>query len=221
MKRTLRYINATQDLTLTLGSNEQNKVYLFVDAAFGVHDDMKSHSGCIVSLRRGAVYCESSRQALASKSSTEAELVAVSDCLGQAVWVQRFLESIIGKVGETVLLQDNEATIKMIRNGKPNSARTRHMSLRHFFGSDRVACGELTLMHCPTEAMHAGVQRMHLTAVQHGDAGLANVGMVWTCVTATLDVAHGDRGRIQGRRRWSGGISDRGGCESLPPEGVV
>ncbi|KAA8497460.1 Copia protein [Porphyridium purpureum] len=155
LRRVVQYLQGTRELGLTLGCVGAPRVHCFIDASFGVHSDMKSHSGCMVSLGRGTVYGKSSRQSLASKSSTEAELVAISDCIGQALWIERLLRGLGVECLSTLLYQDNEATMKLVRNGRPNSSRTRHIALRHFFVSDRVACGEIEMTYCPTEQMVA------------------------------------------------------------------
>ena len=62
----------------------------YVDASFAVHPDMRSHTGVIITLGKGAIYSRSSKQKLNTKSSTESELVAKSDALPQVLWFQRF-----------------------------------------------------------------------------------------------------------------------------------
>ena len=57
----------------------------WIDGAFAVHDDMKSHSGAYMSLGKGALIGGSTKQKLNTKSSTEAELVAVDDYMAQAI----------------------------------------------------------------------------------------------------------------------------------------
>eukprot|EP00980_Cylindrotheca_fusiformis_P024537 scaffold12027_cov112-Cylindrotheca_fusiformis.AAC.3 len=48
---------------------------------------MRSHTGGMISMGKGALYASSRRQKLTTKSSTEAELVVgASDFLGQTLW---------------------------------------------------------------------------------------------------------------------------------------
>jgi hypothetical protein len=49
---------------------------------FAVHPDMKSHTGAVMSTGKGCVYGVSCRQRLNTTSSTEAELVGMSDVMG-------------------------------------------------------------------------------------------------------------------------------------------
>ena len=47
----------------------------WVDASYAVYNNMKSHTGGVVSFGRGVTMSKSSKQKLNTKSSTEAELV--------------------------------------------------------------------------------------------------------------------------------------------------
>jgi hypothetical protein len=80
---------------------------VYVDASFAVHPNMRSHSGIVMTLFRGPFYAESSKQKLMTKSSTEAELVATSDAIGQAIWTKNFLEAQGYNLPPIKLLEDN------------------------------------------------------------------------------------------------------------------
>eukprot|EP00980_Cylindrotheca_fusiformis_P011530 scaffold2712_cov143-Cylindrotheca_fusiformis.AAC.4 len=55
---------------------------------------MRSHTGGMISMGKGALYASSHRQKLTTKSSTEAELVVgASDFLGQTLWTTNFLRA--------------------------------------------------------------------------------------------------------------------------------
>ena len=65
-----------------------------MDAAFAVHPDMKSHTGAIMTMGGGAIQTIlSSKQKMNTRSSTEAELVAVDDVIAQILWTLRFLKA--------------------------------------------------------------------------------------------------------------------------------
>eukprot|EP00980_Cylindrotheca_fusiformis_P025669 scaffold14401_cov140-Cylindrotheca_fusiformis.AAC.2 len=79
LKRVLQYLNWTIDMPLTLSIDNLCVVKTWVDAAFATHDDMRSHTGGIISMGKGALYASSRRQKINMKSSTEAELVGAAD----------------------------------------------------------------------------------------------------------------------------------------------
>ena len=86
--RLLQYFNGTLDMPLILGADSLAESKLWVDAAYAVHDDMKSHTGGATSLGRGAIMCKSTKRKLNTKSSTEAEVVGSSDYLPNTIWAR-------------------------------------------------------------------------------------------------------------------------------------
>jgi hypothetical protein len=152
--RTMMYLRGTVKMPLTLEADECNIVKWWVDASFAVHPDMRSHTGGVMMLGKGAIYGTSTRQKINTKSSTEAELVGVNDILPQALWTRYFLEAQGYAVNESIVYQDNKSTILLAENGKASSGkRTRHINIRYFFIKDRVASGEVKIEYCPTNEM--------------------------------------------------------------------
>ena len=93
----------------------------------------------------------SKKQKLVTKSSTEAELVGVSDSLPQIIWTREFLLGQGYSMKAAILYQDNMSTIALVARGHSNSSRTRHIAIRYFFVKDRVDAGEVTVKHLGTE----------------------------------------------------------------------
>jgi hypothetical protein len=152
--RTMMYLRGTAKMPLTLEADGCNIVKWWADASFAVHPDMRSHTGGVMTLGKGAIYGTSTRQKINTKSSTEAELVGVNDILPQALWTRYFLEAQGYAVKESIVYQDNKSTILLAENGKASSGkRTRHINIRYFFIKDRVASGEVKIEYCPTNEM--------------------------------------------------------------------
>ena len=88
-----------------------------VDAAFAVHEDMRSHTGACLTMGKGAMLSLSTKQKINTRSSTEAELVGVDDAMNFVVWSKLFFDwqfkdynpsESTSEIGKTnVLLQDN------------------------------------------------------------------------------------------------------------------
>jgi hypothetical protein len=78
-------------MPLILGADSLAKSKSWVDAAYAVRNDMKSHIGGATSLGRGAIMCKSMKQKLNTKSSTEAEVVGSSDYLPNIIWARMIL----------------------------------------------------------------------------------------------------------------------------------
>ena len=69
-----------------------------------------------MSLGFGLIHGKSSKQKINVKSSTEAELVGNSEYIPYNIWVVMFLEEQGYELKDNVVYQDNESTIKMMKN---------------------------------------------------------------------------------------------------------
>jgi len=157
LERVLMYLNGCPEMGIVLKGSEGFRVMAYVDASFAVHGDMKSHTGGILTLGSGPVYICSKRQSLNTKSSTESELVGISDILPQIIWVRDFLIAQGYDMGPAKLFQDNMSTIAMANRGASNSSRTRHIAIRYFFIKDRIDSGEVMVEHLGTDLMLADI----------------------------------------------------------------
>jgi hypothetical protein len=150
----MKYVRGTRPLPLVLEADDLGAIKWWVDGAFAVHADMKSHTGAMMSMGKGVAYGASTWQKLNMKSSTEVELVAVDDVMPQIIWTRNFLEAQGYSVSDNVVFQDNQSAMLLEKNGKRSSSkRTRHINIRYFFVTDRIEAGELTVEYCPTGEM--------------------------------------------------------------------
>ena len=60
-------------------------------------------------------------------------------------------------IGPAIIYEDNLSTIQLIKNGRSNSERTRHVDIRFFFLHDRQEKGDVTLQYMRSEDMTADV----------------------------------------------------------------
>jgi hypothetical protein len=155
LTRTMKYLRGTKHLVLRLRADNLNIVTWWVDVAFAVHNDMRSHTGGAMSLGAGAIYSSSQKQKMNTKSSTEAELVGINDVLPQALWTRYFLEA-QGYGTNNLMYQDKQSTMRLAENGKASSSkRTRHINIRYFFITDWITKKEVAIQYCPTKQMVA------------------------------------------------------------------
>ena len=88
-------------------------LFTWVDAAYAVHDNMRSHTGGAISMGLGVLNAWSSKKKLNTKRSTEVEVVGVSEYLPFNLHLVMFLREQGYTVKENILYQDNESAIKM------------------------------------------------------------------------------------------------------------
>jgi hypothetical protein len=155
LKRALGYLLGTRDRGIVLRIGDFMTVEAYIDAAYGVHTASgRSHSGCAVVLGlggSGSIQVKSSKQKIVTKSSTEAELVALSDYASQAIWTRNFIVSQGYDVGPVVLHQDNLSCMALMKRGEPASARSRHIGIRYSWVKERVDGGEAIVRHLGTK----------------------------------------------------------------------
>jgi len=132
----MQSLRCMRELTLMIepGTNAQ----WWIDSSYAVHPDMRSHSGIIMTLGKGVAYSTSCKQKLNTKSSMEAELVAIDNAMGQVLWTRHFLAAKGLHVPMTNIFQDNKSTILLAENGSTSSdKRTRHLDIRYYFLTDK------------------------------------------------------------------------------------
>ena len=74
---------------------------------------MRSHTGGLLTFGRGIIHGKSSKQKLNVKSSTEAEIVGVSEYLPYTLWLGHFLEAQGYKLKNNIVHQDNQSAMKL------------------------------------------------------------------------------------------------------------
>ena len=157
LQRLVQYIHGTRDSGVLLRSGAGGiSVRLFVDASYGVHIDGRSHTGsCVVIGGVGAVHCRSSKQLIVTKSSTEAELVGLSDSANQGIFVRTFLIAQGYKMEPVIIYQDNQSCMVLVERERSGAERTRHIQISYFWVKERVVTSEVRVEYLRSEDMYA------------------------------------------------------------------
>jgi hypothetical protein len=154
--RVLGFLKGTIDDVLKLEADDTNTLTWYIDTAFAVQKDMKSHTGAMFTMGKGAIIGSSMKQKVNSRSSTESELIGVDDKISTVLWTKRFLEWQEFMVKLNIIYQDNTSTIKLERKGKESSGnRTRHFDIKEFYGTDLISRDEVEIEYCNTDEMLA------------------------------------------------------------------
>ena len=139
-----------------LAADDSKDLMWYIDCAFGVHSDYRSHTGGGLTMGKGFAVTVSKAHRLNVQSSTEGEIVSVDDCLSLVLWSREFMIAQGYGCNRNIILQDNKSSVLMEINGKASSGkRTRHMNIRFFNITDRVEKGEAEIMWVPREDMVA------------------------------------------------------------------
>ena len=116
LRRVLLWCKNTINDIRVIGATSLTDVFTWIDAAYAVHSDMRSHTGGIMFMGVGTVHGKSGVQKLSTRSSTEAELVGVSEYLLYNIWIMNFMDIQGLKIKNNILYQDNQSVIRMEQN---------------------------------------------------------------------------------------------------------
>lgn len=166
LKRVLKYLKGTANLSLLLGKSKNNTDLVgYADANWAENRiDRKSNSGYVFSYLGGTVSWSCKRQSCVSISSTEAEFIALSEACKEAHWIRRLLEDFNRPIStSTNIFEDNQSCLKLIKEEKL-SGRSKHIDVRYYFVKDYIEKGFVDCTYCPTENMVADLLTKPLPA---------------------------------------------------------
>ena len=70
---------------------DQTVIY-WINAAFAVHPEFRSHTGSMQTLGKGSISSVSTKQKVDSQSSTEAEQIAIDNDVSKVLWTNNSLK---------------------------------------------------------------------------------------------------------------------------------
>ena len=164
LDKIMGYLFATKDRGTILCIGGKMELRAYVDASYAVYQDAKSVTGVVIMLGDAVVYVKSSKQKIVTRSSTESELVGISDSLSQILWTREYMLEAGISMGPAILYQDNMSTIFLANKGRSTSERTRHIKIRYFFIHHYIDTKEIVIVHMPTADMIADI----MTKPLHG-----------------------------------------------------
>ena len=174
LERILSYLLYTKDQKMTLKVGNDVELKAYVDASFGTYVDMKSVTGVVIVIGNASVYGKSGKQKIVTRSSTEAELVGLSDALSQILWSREFLMHQGLRLEPAVVYQDNQFTMCHANKGRSASGRSCHVKVNHFFIRHYVDEGEIRIAYLATGDMVADI----MTKPLHGTTFLELRGLL-------------------------------------------
>jgi hypothetical protein len=102
--------------------------------------------------------------------------VAFSDVASELICLRSFSIAQGYPASPAIVYQDNNSAMALVVKGGPCSKRSRHIDIRYFWISEKVAEGVIKVERCPTEIMWANLLTKPLQGAQFvaERAGLTN-----------------------------------------------
>lgn len=163
LDRVFSYLSSSRDVVMKFKCGGAVDFEVFVDASWATHMDGHGRTGIVIIMAGCAIAAWTSKQKMVTRSSTEAEIVALSDALSHVMWLRRWLLAQGHVIGATTIYQDNEAVMKLMRSDRRTHQRTKHLDVRYFYARDLEQEGAIMLKWIPTADMIADLMTKPVT----------------------------------------------------------
>lgn len=166
-KKVLSYLKSTKSLRLThtcTNNGPKKLLFAFIDASYAIHDDMKGHSGCLIfDESNNLLFASSTKQKLMSKSSTDAEIIAVHSSMNIIEEMRDLFNDLNDSNEATCVYQDNLSAKFLMEHGDSSSDKSKHMKVRYFYIKEKVDDNIINIAYRDTKRMWADLLTKPIT----------------------------------------------------------
>ena len=158
LKRILWYIRGTLDHGLQLYVSPSRGLIAYSDADWaGCPTTRWSTSGYCVFLGQNFLSWSSTRQGTISRSSAEAEYRGVANAVAETCWLRNLLRELLyPPLTATLVYCDNVSAVYLSTNPIQHQ-RTKHIEIDLHFVRDKVAMGQIRVLHVPSSSQYADI----------------------------------------------------------------
>ena len=158
LKHILHYVKGTLHLGLLLRPSSATDLVVYTDADWaGCPDTCKSTSRYAVFLGDSLISWSPKRQITVSRSSVEAGYRVVENGVAEASWLRQLLQELHAPLRRATLVYcDNISAVYMSSNPVQHQ-HTKHIELDLHFVRERVAVGDIRVMHMPTSSQYVDI----------------------------------------------------------------
>ncbi|XP_071705244.1 uncharacterized mitochondrial protein AtMg00810-like [Rutidosis leptorrhynchoides] len=158
LNRIVRYLQGTPSLGLHIHRSRTPSLVAFTDADWGGSPDTRrSTSGYCVYYGDNLISWSSKRQPTLSRSSAEAEYRGVANVVAESCWLRNLLLELKCPIPKaTLVFCDNISAIYLAGNPVQHQ-RTKHIELDIHFVREKVAKGQVRILHVPTRYQIADI----------------------------------------------------------------
>ena len=158
LKRIIRYVQGTAAFGLQMYKSSSNAITAYSDADWaGCPDTRRSTSGYCVYIGDNLISWSSKRQQTVSRSSAEAEYRGVANTVAESCWIRNLLLELHQPVSKaTLVFCDNISSVYLSSNPVKHQ-RTKHVELDLHFVREKVAIGQVRVLHVPSAHQYADI----------------------------------------------------------------
>lgn len=162
------YLYQSKELCIEY-SGKSPTINCSADAAFANTDERRSVQGFVFKLCNGPIHWNSSKQATVATSSTEAELLSLSNATKELIWMNRLFIGIKFDLDRDVeIFNDNMQTIRLLTKEDPIiKTRLKHVDIYQHWLRERVQAKEVKVSWISTNEMTADGMTKSLSRQRH------------------------------------------------------
>ncbi|KAI3523467.1 hypothetical protein L1887_01631 [Cichorium endivia] len=158
LKRILRYISGTITHGLTLTRSATTSLLSYTDADWaGCPDTRRSTSGYCIFMGNNLLSWSSKRQTTISRSSAEAEYRAVANVVSETCWIRNLLCELHHTPHKATLVYCDNISAVYLSTNPVQHQRTKHIEIDIHFVREKVARGEVRVLHVPSRFQIADI----------------------------------------------------------------
>lgn len=170
VKHLFGYLKATKDYCLVFDGNHKLNLSGYVDSDWSsCLDTRRSTSGYFFTLGSAAISWKSQKQRTVTLSSAEAEYVAQSVSVQEAIWLKSFVNE-VGMLDDAnkpvTIFSDSQSAIALAKN-PVHHQRTKHIDIRHHFIREAIQNGQIEMKYVKTQENPADILTKPLPGPLH------------------------------------------------------
>ncbi|XP_071704910.1 uncharacterized mitochondrial protein AtMg00810-like [Rutidosis leptorrhynchoides] len=150
LKRILHYVRGTIHHGLSITKSPSQTLVSYTNADWArCSDTRRSTSGYCVYFCDNLVSWSSKRQPTISRSSIEAEYRGVSNVVSESCWIRNLLLELHRPVHKATLVYCDNVSAIFLSSNPIQHQRTKHIELDIHFVREKVARGQVRILHVP------------------------------------------------------------------------
>jgi hypothetical protein len=172
LKRVLRYLNETKDLSILYKKVFESLILkAWIDFSWDENsDDSRSTHDHLLFMKSESIEWKSSKQTSIALSSIEAEYMGQANAVINVMWTRGLLnemsiERTMSEKNPTIIYADNQRAIKLANNSIFQK-RTKHIVVKYHYTRDLISQRTIKLEYRPTAEMIADDLIKSLRSVQ-------------------------------------------------------